>query len=128
MYSWINDYRFIPYTDCAEGGKGLNCWGMVRDVLMRHFAVPAAALPAYGAITARQPELILAGYEAVKKTFHLAAPQDGAVACCYHRGLMIHIGVVIGDSILHTCSKKGVCLDARARFERLFDVQYYVYG
>lgn len=127
MRSWVAAYQFIPYVDCPEGGEGLNCWGMVRDVLMKHFGVPPEALPAYGAISAKQPELVHKGYETVKQTFRRAGPVDGAVACCYHNGLMVHIGVVVDDHILHTGSKKGVCIDARARFERLFDVQYYVY-
>ncbi len=126
--NWVDAYRFIPYVDRPEGNEGFNCWGMVRDVLMTHFNVPAEALPAYGSISSNEPALIDAGYRTVKQSFTPAAPVDGAVACCYHRGLMTHIGVVVGDNILHTGSKKGVCVDARARFERLFDVQYYVYG
>jgi len=116
----LEQFLTVPYID---GGRdisvGLDCWGLVRHVL--HDVFKAPLLECFAGIDRHTQSLITQGYEKSVVQFKRCQPKAGAVACCFHStGAMHHVGVCINDhQVLHTSSKKGVCILKLRVFKRL---------
>ena len=127
---WTDKYLTIPYVD---GGRdvtvGLDCWGLVRDVLHQHFNLPL--LKAFGGIHADDKANMTRAYRIVKNAFSLCAPSPGTIAAGFNGETLIHVGVVIennGLQVLHTSSKHGMSKCSVREFNRLFlQVKYHAY-
>ena len=127
---WSDDYLTIPYVDGGrDASVGLDCYGAVRDVLHKYFAVPL--LNAFGFIHADDKVNMTRAYRHVKKAFVPCAPKAGVIAAGFNGDALIHMGVVIetnGLQVLHTSSKHGMSKCSVRRFNRLFSkVKYYAY-
>jgi hypothetical protein len=128
---WSDDYLTIPYVDGGrDAAIGLDCWGLVRDVLHKHFKQPL--LKTFGTIPASDKANMTKAYCEVKKAFKPCAPVVGAIAAGFNGESLIHVGVVVeanGLKILHTSSKYGMCRSNIRNFNRLFlKVKYYEYN
>lgn len=127
---WSDSYLTVPYVD---GGRdvdiGLDCWGLVRDVLHQHFKQPL--LKTFGSIQAADKVNMTKAYSEVKKAFKPCTPVVGAIAAGFNDQSLIHVGVVVeanGLKVLHTSSKYGMCRCTIRNFNRLFStVKYYAY-
>ena len=127
---WADSYLTIPYVD---GGRdpviGLDCWGLVRDVLYQHFKLPL--LKDFGGIHADDKASMTRAYRHLKNAFSPCNPIEGAIAAGFNGDALIHVGVVVeinGLHVLHTSSKHGMSKCSVRRFNRLFSkVKYYVY-
>lgn len=127
---WSDDYLTIPYVDGGrDAAIGLDCWGLVRDVLHKHFALPL--LNDFGLIHADDKANMTRAYQQVKNAFSPCHPIAGAIAAGFNGSALIHVGVVIdvnGLHVLHTSSKHGMSKSRVRRFNRLFsEVKYYAY-
>lgn len=128
---WSDSYLTIPYID---GGRdpviGLDCWGLVRDVLHHHFALPL--LKDYGGIHADDKTNMTRAYCKVKNSFLPCEPKNGAIAAGFNATALIHVGVVTdanGLHVLHTSSRHGMSKCSVRHFNRLFSkVKYYEYN
>jgi hypothetical protein len=128
---WSNSYLTIPYVDGGrDAAIGLDCWGLVRDVLHQHFALPL--LNAFGLIHADDKPSMTSAYDLTKSQFIECQAKNGAIAAGFNGSALIHVGVVVevnGLQVLHTSSKYGISKCSARRFNRLFSqVKYYVYN
>ena len=127
---WADSYLTIAYVD---GGRdpaiGLDCWGLVRDVLHQHFALPL--LNDFGLIHAVDKASMTNAYDLTKSQFIECQAKSGAVVAGFKGPLLIHVGVVVevnGLQVLHTSTKHGMSKCSVRHFNRLFSqVKYYVY-
>lgn len=127
---WSDSYLTIPYVDGGRDASiGLDCWGLVRDVLYQHFDVPL--LKSFGNIHADDKPNMTRAYQQIKNTFLLSVPVAGAIVAGFSKKNLLHVGVIVeanGLKVLHTSSKHGMCRCSIRHFERLFlQVKYYVY-
>jgi cell wall-associated NlpC family hydrolase len=127
---WSDDYLAIAYVDggrCAA--TGLDCWGLVRDVLHQHFQQPL--LNDFGNIHADDKPNMTNAYHQTKSSFVECQAKPGAIIAGFKGALLIHVGVVIetnGLHVLHTSSRHGMSKCPVRRFNRLFSqVKYYAY-
>ena len=128
--NWSDIYLTVPYVDGGRDvAKGLDCWGLVREVLHQHFDVPL--LKAFGSIHADDKSNMTRAYQQVKNAFLPCSPVAGAVVAGFNGDSLIHVGVVVeanGLKVLHTSSRLGMCRCSVRHFNRLFSqVKYYAY-
>ena len=119
-------YAHIPYLD---GGRdpalGLDCWGLVRTVLMNEFSAPS--LPEWGAIYDRNHDEFHSAYRTMRSGFEqVTAPQAGDVVCVFNpAGQCAHVGIVIngdtGPTVLDTTTKSGVQTSPMNQYARKYD-------
>jgi cell wall-associated NlpC family hydrolase len=131
MAHWADSYLTVPYIDGGrDATAGLDCWGLVRDVLHQHFNLPL--LKDFGGIHADDKANMTRAYRLVKNAFSPCAPSSGAIVAGFNGETLIHVGVVIennGLKILHTSSKHGMSKCSVRQFNRLFlQVKYYAYN
>jgi cell wall-associated NlpC family hydrolase len=127
---WSDIYLTIPYVD---GGRdvavGLDCWGLVRDVLHQHFNLPL--LNDFGSIHADDKSNMTSAYYKTKPSFIECQPKAGAIVAGFKGNLLIHVGVVLeanGLHVLHTSKRHGMSKCGVRHFNRLFSqVKYYAY-
>lgn len=128
---WADSYLTIPYVDGGRDASiGLDCWGLVRDVLHNHFALPL--LNDFGRIHADDKPSMTNAYHFTKPSFTECLLSSGVIVAGFNGALLIHVGVVIeskGLQVLHTSSKHGMSKCSIRRFNRLFSqVKYYAYN
>lgn len=128
---WINDYICCPYVDGGRDLNGLDCWGLIRDVLQKHYGTPV--LGSFGNVTAADKKGMTLGFKQVVQAFTPSPPQAASVAAGFRGENLIHVGVCVdvngGLKVLHTSSKHGPSLDTLAHFQRLFPkVIFYEYS
>ncbi len=115
MAHWANQYIGKPWERGASGPHAFDCYGLLRTVQRRHYAVEMPRLVEVdrGSILSvirairKNPENRL--WEAVD------APVDGCLVKLYKAGHPDHIGVwldIDGGGLLHSTQAFGVCFDA----------------
>ena len=124
---WVNNYIGLPWVAYARGPDTFDCWGLVLDVLNKHFQID---LPQYLTVKTDDPqgmtEAMLSGLNA-----NLAEPVEqpvhGAIACCYivvnGKELVRHVGIYLdidGGGILHSYEKHACAFDHFKKLNRLF--------
>jgi cell wall-associated NlpC family hydrolase len=127
---WSNSYLTIPYVDGGrDAAIGLDCWGLVRDVMHQHFNLPL--LNDFGSIHADDKPNMTSAYHKTKPSFIECQPQGGAIVAGFKGDLLIHVGVVLnanGLQVLHTSKRHGMSKCRVRHFNRLFSqVKYYAY-
>jgi|GEM_PF-1833424 len=130
LANWSDSYLTVPYVD---GGRdvatGLDCWGLVRDVLHQHFNLPL--LNDFGSIHADDKSNMTNAYHKTKSNFVECQPKAGAIIAGFKGELLIHVGVVVetnGLYVLHTSKRHGMSKCSVRHFNRLFSqVKYYAY-
>lgn len=106
-------YAHIPYLDGGRDPvRGLDCWGLVRTVLMHEFSVPE--LPEWGAIFDGDHAEFNAAYCTMRSRFRrVVSAKPGDVVCVFNpAGQCAHVGIIIpgdtGPTVLDTTQKNGV--------------------
>ncbi len=129
MTDKFDSYLSVPYVDGGRSMAGFDCWGLVRDMLHRHYQQPL--LESFGHVSPDDKTNLTAAYKTVVPQFIECAPQDGCIAACFKRDLLLHVGVVVesnGLQVYHTGRKHGPLKTSLNAFERLFfKVRYYAY-
>lgn len=126
----IQSYLQTRYEDGARGPGAFDCWGMVRDVLLRHASVPAEHIPAFGHIHPDDKRGMTRAQQQIVALFTPSTnPVLYAIGCHVRRRVLVHVGIVVqsGDElrILHTSRQWGPACDTLARFERLGPTEYF---
>ena len=122
----VNHYFGAVYVEGGRVWPQIDCYGLV--LLVRE-DLNLPAWPEWGGVTKHNNGLHDVGTDFISE-LERCEPEQGAVACCYSGGLMVHVAVVIEcDGLLHSLeinARRGTtCLPLR-RFERRFvRVEYY---
>ncbi len=101
---WVGHYIGVPFKEHGREINGLDCWGLVRIVLLEQFSI---VLPCYSNCyksTKSVPELSkLIEVESKKwQEIELGNEKLGDVIVLRMRGAPMHVGLIIGDnSMLH---------------------------
>lgn len=127
----INDYLNVPYVEGGRDMSGLDCWGATRFVLHHIFNLPL--FTSFGHVRSKHKSEFNGAYSVLAEQFNECSPKDGAVACGFTAGNMVHMGVCIELDgqlmIFHTCRKHGGSFVRLAAFNRLFfEVKFYEYA
>lgn len=129
MSHWSDAYIGLPWKAYATGPDAFDCWGLVYDVLQKHFRqrslcrhsaiVPGDALAFHRAVLCE----IQSGHW--RKT---DLPKEGDVVLLGKRKLFLHIGIVAGSSILNVRDGVGACRENEASLKYLFNrIEYWTY-
>lgn len=138
-------YAAIPYLDggrsavpvCSGSGfesTGLDCWGLVRLVLMHEYGVPD--LPEWGRIFDKQPDRFDAAFQKMRGAFYCVdQPESADVVCVFNaEGLCAHVGIIIpgdtGPTVLDTTPKNGVQTCDLRNYARKYDnrIEFWRYA
>lgn len=125
-------YLSVPYVDHGRGADGMDCWGLVREVLHKVYGGPL--LPAHDDVAPDdKPRLTQRAELQVEASFHeVDRPQAGDLAVCRSGSAVVHIGIAVTADrrlqVLHTARKHGAVLTRIAVFERLFNVRWIRHG
>lgn len=122
----VNDYLSVPWVDGDYGMNGMHCWALVRHYLA-HFK--SKNVKAYSDIAADDKSGVTSCY-LIEVDNYEEGFQDGAIACVFKKKYLFHVGVVVGQKILHTNKHVGCKLESRGDFERSYNlrgmaVRYY---
>lgn len=116
-------YLTSRYVDGARGPNAYDCWGLVREVLIERFGVPADHVPAFGHVSADDKRGMTRARNQLVELFQPTEPAPGAVACQLAGRVLVHVGVVlqVNDQlrVLHTGAHYGPSLDRLRRFEAI---------
>tara|TARA_Y100000310_G_scaffold345867_1_gene472002 strand:- start:25694 stop:26098 length:405 start_codon:yes stop_codon:yes gene_type:complete len=119
-------YAAIPYLDGGRDPvRGLDCWGLVRTVLMHEFSVPE--LPEWGAILDGDHAEFNDAYRTMRSRFkRVVSAKPGDVVCVFNpAGQCAHVGIVIngdtGPTVLDTTTKSGVQTSPMNQYARKYD-------
>ena len=124
---WINNYVGLPWVAYARGPEAFDCWGLVLDVLSKHFDIE---LPQYlGVFTddaVGMTHAMKSGLE-LNLAFPVTEPVHGCIACCYllinGESLLRHVGIYLdidGGGILNSFEKHQCSFDHPKKMARLF--------
>lgn len=102
-----------------------NCWDFVREFLIER-GVPCEDIPKYG-IAPSNKKAMTGAHHAVKKMFVESGPVQNAIACHYHGGLLLHVGVVDGGHVRHTGEKIGTRKDPIDEFCKMAATRFYLH-
>lgn len=129
----LQRYLSTRYEQGARGPDAFDCWGLVRDVLLRYFDVPESAAPEFGGVPDNK-RLMTKCRQSVIRLYPESPIQAGAIACVSRRGFLFHVGVVVLDGaalkVLDTHKARGPGLYTPRTFAHLrkTDVTYHSYA
>ena len=116
---WINDYLYKPWVAYARGPDAYDCWGLVMDVLHRHFGCSAID-PHDDVTTDSHEDITRAFYQEIESGAWEPSTlaQHGSVVVCWQyrdKKLMVrHVGIYLnieGGGVLHSRDHVGIRFD-----------------
>ena len=118
MYSWVQDYIGIPFVSGGRNRRGLDCYGLIRLVLMEQYGCTLPLLNGkYDNALNLYDTSPLFFQQLPILTEKIAGPQERALALLEMHQLPCHLGLFCGgESIIHSRSGVGVVaerLDSR---------------
>lgn len=102
-----------------------NCWDFVREFLIDK-GVPPKDVPKYG-ISPNDKRGMTKASIGVKRLFNPSSPVQNAIACHYHGGVLMHVGIVDNGKVRHTGSKTGTRIDTIESFEKMAETKYFLH-
>jgi hypothetical protein len=126
----FNTYIDTKYQDGGRGPDKFDCWGLLRDILLKAGA-SENSVPSYGKCSADNKLQMTQHYSNIKHLYPQANTANIAmIAGAFSGSLLVHIGLVVPDgsqlAILHTTQKFGVHKTPIHLFERQYSkVNYY---
>lgn len=110
---WINEYIGKPWIIGGQGPDGFDCFGLVRNVLSKHFNIE---LPDIGIEVESLIQVIRAikGHDGWLLWEKIERPEHGCLVKLYRQSEPDHIGIYLsvdGGGILHSCRDNGVQFD-----------------
>lgn len=103
-----------------------NCWDLVRSYLS-YRGVPDFVIPKFGIIPDDKKAMTKAHRQLESYFPVIDYPVDNAVACQYRGRVFIHVGVVVGDKVLHS-NKHGTFKSTFEEFAQKYQVKYRLYN
>lgn len=118
MYSWVQDYIGIPFVSGGRDRTGLDCYGLIRLVLMEQYGCKLPLLDGkYDNALNLYDTSPLFFQQLPILTEKIAGPQERALALLEMHQLPCHLGLFCGgESIIHSRAGVGVVaerLDSR---------------
>lgn len=118
MYSWVEDYIGIPFVSGGRDRRGLDCYGLIRLVLMEQYGCKLPLLDGkYDNALNLYDTSPLFFQQLPVLTEKIAGPQERALALLEMHQLPCHLGLFCGgESIIHSRAGVGVVaerLDSR---------------
>lgn len=118
MYSWVQDYIGIPFVSGGRDRSGLDCYGLIRLVLMEQYGCKLPLLDGkYDNALNLYDTSPLFFQQLPILTEKIAGPQERALALLEMHQLPCHLGLFCGgESIIHSRAGVGVVaerLDSR---------------
>jgi cell wall-associated NlpC family hydrolase len=111
----VKDLVGIPYKHHGRDASGMDCYGLVIEVLRRAgISVPDVFYPDTGMETNKT---VLNSLEAAIPNIRLDKPEEGAVVEILVMGQPSHVGVCLGDgTFIHSLRKIGVVIEQLYRY------------
>jgi cell wall-associated NlpC family hydrolase len=111
----VKDLIGTPYKDHGRGSSGMDCYGLVIEVLRRRgISVPDVFYPDTGNETNKKILKVLE--EGIPNT-ELQEPEEGAVVEILVFGEPSHVGVCLGDgTFIHALRKIGAVIEPLSRY------------
>lgn len=118
MYTWVQDYIGIPFVSGGRDRTGLDCYGLIRLVLMEQYGCKLPLLDGkYDNALNLYNTSPLFFQQLPILTEKIAGPQEKALALLEMHQLPCHLGLFCGgESIIHSRAGVGVVaekLDSR---------------
>lgn len=118
MYTWVQDYIGIPFQSGGRDRAGLDCYGLIRLVLMEQYGCKLPLLDGkYDNALNLYDTSPLFFQQLPILTEKIAGPQERAIALLEMHQLPCHLGLFCGsESIIHSRAGVGVVaerLDSR---------------
>lgn len=113
MYTWVQDYIGIPFQSGGRDRTGLDCYGLIRLVLMEQYGCKLPLLDG-------KYDNALNLYDTSPLFFQqlpilaekIAGPQERAIALLEMHQLPCHLGLFCGgESIIHSRAGVGVVVE-----------------
>lgn len=118
MYTWVQEYIGIPFVSGGRDRRGLDCYGLIRLVLMEQYGCKLPLLDGkYDNALNFYDTSPLFFQQLPILTEKIAGPQERALALLEMHQLPCHLGLFCGgESIIHSRAGVGVVaerLDSR---------------
>ena len=118
MYTWVQEYIGIPFQSGGRDRRGLDCYGLIRLVLMEQYGCQLPLLDGkYDNALNLYDTSPLFFQQLPILTEKIAGPQERALALLEMHQLPCHLGLFCGgESIIHSRAGVGVVaerLDSR---------------
>jgi len=112
---YVKDLVGIPYKIRGRDVNGMDCYGLIIEVLKRiGKSVPDVFYPDTGIETNKS---VLNSLEAAIPNTKLEKPEEGAVVEILVMGQPSHVGVCLGDgTFIHALKKNGVVIEPLHRY------------
>lgn len=122
----IGDLIGIPFVDGGRNRKGLDCWGLAKEVYKRHgIELPDFQISAMSADTIAEE---LTANKPLWKKIDRPVPYALIVIKLACGGWANHVGVCIDNNkFIHAYKKTGVCIDRISRW-RSHTAGFYIPG
>jgi len=122
---YVKDLIGTPYMDHGRGKSGMDCYGLVIEVLKRTGVnVPDLFYPDTSNETSKKVLKVLE--EGIPNT-ELQKPEEGAVVEIFVNGEPSHAGVCLGDgTFIHSLKKIGVAIEPLSRYRHRIKGYYRV--
>ena len=108
MTEWAADYLGKPYRPGACGPDAYDCYGLVADVMDRVYGKLLMAERGEGAAAQQLMRELTIGLWRRKES---AEPGDPCVL--WHGTVPAHVGIWVGEGMLHALERSGVVLSNR---------------
>ena len=131
MAQTVNDFLQVPYVDGGRDWSGFDCWGCVRMARAELFG--KSLMNAFGHVIPNRQQhhyqAMTDVFNQFKHQYQEVEPRPGAIAGCFKKGLLLHVGIVVNNNgrlaVLHT-NASGPKLESLKSFNRLsLDVRYF---
>ncbi|MEX2444511.1 MAG: NlpC/P60 family protein [Alkalispirochaeta sp.] len=111
---WVGEYIGLPYRAYGRDRQGVDCWGLVRLVLAEHFSIELPDLVGdYDAADDDAIARLIDDTRTLVDAEPIDEPRDGDIAVLRYMGHTTHVGVVVGDSVLHASGTRWSILQRR---------------
>lgn len=110
MMHWAADYVGRPYSPGGRGPDAYDCWGLVRAVYEDRFDIALPILPGISVESALTISRTI-GEEAAAHWREVGNPFEGCVVAMSQRSAYHHVGIHIGNGILHCWDNQNVVVD-----------------
>lgn len=113
MYTWVQEYIGIPFVSGGRDRRGLDCYGLIRLVLMEQYGCKLPLLDGkYDNALNFYDTSPLFFQQLPILTEKIAGPQERALALLEMHQLPCHLGLFCGgESIIHSRAGVGVVVE-----------------
>jgi len=124
--TWAANYIGIPYKLHGRDRLGIDCWGLVRMVLKEQFDINVPSLDGkYEADDEEGVTDLIDETKALIKAEKVNTPLDGDIVVLRYLGYTTHVGIVVGDCILHASGVKMTALQKISSPHMMHRIQGY---